>query len=347
MATEDENKKLVEAPVAKVDVQGEKAPKISMTEMVERLSPNKPDDAAKIAADEKRRKREELFAGIGDGISALANLYFTSKGAPNMNLSSDKTSMAKTVNDRWAKIAAQKAQKAKDYFEQYYKAQQADREQANADRNYDFQAGRAKAADDQWQKTFDQNQNQFNWTKDFKERELTANQESAKADHDLKRYISDTSNAVEREKLNATKENNRAVNQIRSAVATQKLYGPDVAIAGPGNKQYVIPANVWRHSYQQMYQMLSEDENLKKIPQFKADLRKVKDKPKEMETFVKAYWAQSPAAVKHMEQMQQWSDTNTDILRSNSLSEAEQKWSSYAVTPSQSKTDDDFESEKD
>lgn len=34
-------------------------------------------------SERKKRKREMLFASIGDGLSALSNLYFTSKGAPS------------------------------------------------------------------------------------------------------------------------------------------------------------------------------------------------------------------------------------------------------------------------
>jgi hypothetical protein len=334
MAAEDDNKKLVGTPVTKVDVQGEKAPKISMTEMVERLSPNKPDDAAKIAADEKRRKREELFAGIGDGISALANLYFTSKGAPNMNLSSDKASMAKTVNDRWAKIAAQKAQKAKDYFEQYYKAQQADREQANADRNYDFQTSRAKAADDQWQKTFDQTQNQFNWTKDFKEKEFTANQKTAAEERKEKRRQFDLTYGLETKKLDETK----AYNRIKATAATQKANGGNMQFMGADNKQYTIPSNVWKNAYPQMYKMILADKNLSS--EVATARYTLNSDPKKVEEFVKEHWMDCPKAVEYMERMHNPSG-------SNDLSEAEQKWSSYAVTPGQSKTDDDFESEKD
>lgn len=53
---------------------------------------------AQHAKDEKTLKRQRLFAAIGDGISALANVYFASKGAPNMN--NGEATMSKSVAER-------------------------------------------------------------------------------------------------------------------------------------------------------------------------------------------------------------------------------------------------------
>lgn len=52
---------------------------------------------------EKRRKRNSLFSAIGDGVSALANLYFTTKGSPSADQS--KT-MSKAQQDAYDKDRA-------------------------------------------------------------------------------------------------------------------------------------------------------------------------------------------------------------------------------------------------
>jgi len=48
-----------------------------------------------LEKERKRQKREKIIAAVGDGISALSNLYFTTQYAPNMynsaNSMSDKT----------------------------------------------------------------------------------------------------------------------------------------------------------------------------------------------------------------------------------------------------------------
>lgn len=46
---------------------------------------------------EKKRKRDALFAAIGDGVSALSNLYFTTKGSPSADQSK---SLSKAIRER-------------------------------------------------------------------------------------------------------------------------------------------------------------------------------------------------------------------------------------------------------
>lgn len=53
-------------------------------------------------AEAKRQKRNAMFAAISDGISALSNLYFTTKGAPNAY--TGRRTMTDAVQDQYAKI---------------------------------------------------------------------------------------------------------------------------------------------------------------------------------------------------------------------------------------------------
>ena len=56
--------------------------------------PRTPEEQERL---EKKRKRDALFAAIGDGISALSNLYFTTKGSPSADQSK---SISKAVRER-------------------------------------------------------------------------------------------------------------------------------------------------------------------------------------------------------------------------------------------------------
>lgn len=58
-----------------------------------------PKEAEKLA---KKKKREAIFAAIGDGISALSNLYFTTKGANNSY--DPKASLSARNKERWDRI---------------------------------------------------------------------------------------------------------------------------------------------------------------------------------------------------------------------------------------------------
>lgn len=62
---------------------GTDKPRLSYAEMYQLLNPNKPETAEERAKREKREKSEAAIAAVGDTISALSNLYFTSQYAPN------------------------------------------------------------------------------------------------------------------------------------------------------------------------------------------------------------------------------------------------------------------------
>ncbi len=53
--------------------------------------------------EEKRKKRDKLIGGIGDALASVANLYFTTKGAPNMY--KPKKGLSEAAKDKWDEIA--------------------------------------------------------------------------------------------------------------------------------------------------------------------------------------------------------------------------------------------------
>lgn len=53
--------------------------------------------------EEKRKKRDKLIGGIGDALSSVANLYYTTQGAPNMY--DPKRSLSEAAKTKWDEIA--------------------------------------------------------------------------------------------------------------------------------------------------------------------------------------------------------------------------------------------------
>lgn len=70
----------------------------------------------------KKQKREKIFAAIGDGISALSNLYFTTQYAPNV----EQKPMSDKVKERWDKLEAERKGKEKAWYEGYVNALRLD-----------------------------------------------------------------------------------------------------------------------------------------------------------------------------------------------------------------------------
>lgn len=65
----------------------------------------RPETEEQKAKREKRERREKLFAAIGDGLSALSNVYFTTKGAPDM---SSKRTLTDAVQGKYEKLKAER-----------------------------------------------------------------------------------------------------------------------------------------------------------------------------------------------------------------------------------------------
>lgn len=107
---------------------------LSYVEMFQKMNPYKPPTEEEIAKEKKKQKREAIFAAIGDGVSALANLYFTTKGANNSY--DPKTSMSAKMKERWDKLNKEREDGNKEYMSGYLRAMQADDEAARDNRNW-------------------------------------------------------------------------------------------------------------------------------------------------------------------------------------------------------------------
>lgn len=104
----------------------------------------------------RRERRKAIVSALGDGLSALSNLYFTTKGAPDQGLKPGMTDAAKKRMDdlrtQW--------QKEKDkYQDLMLKGLEMDREQGNWLKSYELQKNADKRAqkeltikEEEWEK---------------------------------------------------------------------------------------------------------------------------------------------------------------------------------------------------
>ena len=94
--------------------------RMSYLELFEAMNPNKPETDEEKAKREKREKREAWFAALGDGISALSNLYFTTRGAKSSYDASQ--GMSAKTRERWDKLKALRDAQSRDYYNGYVRA---------------------------------------------------------------------------------------------------------------------------------------------------------------------------------------------------------------------------------
>ena len=127
----------VAAPPAKqADVNGGS---LSYTELYKKLNPYKPPTDEELAKEKKKQKREQIFAAIGDGISALSNLFFTTQYAPNMY--TGKNTMSERTKVRYDKLMKEREGKEKEYYEGLMRARIADEERDDRERKWQRQLG--------------------------------------------------------------------------------------------------------------------------------------------------------------------------------------------------------------
>ena len=176
--------------------------RMSYTDMFTKLNPYQPPTQEELVNERKKEKREKVFSAISDGISALSNLYFTTKYAPNMYRHENSQS-AKTEN-KWEKLRANREAQQNAYIRNLMAARQADDERKDKDRNWMRQLGidlynqkkdaaeiqykkdRDATKDAQWQKDHDQRGSQFAQGMEYKGKVLAETERAHKASEGLK-----------------------------------------------------------------------------------------------------------------------------------------------------------------
>lgn len=163
------------------------------------------------AAEAKRERRTKIFSAIGDGISALANLYFTSKGAPDMY--NPSTSMSAKTKAYWDKLNAERKANEDKYNDLLLGAYKAD----NADRD----------AKDKWQQQLEQ------WKIEMERKNEAETYKRGKDAADAKyRKEKDDADRTSREKIAASQI--EAANRRAAADRSQRQTQFDIRYGGKG-----------------------------------------------------------------------------------------------------------------
>lgn len=164
-----------------------KSPRMSYVEMYQRLNPFQPPTKEELEKERKKAKREKVFAAIGDGISALSNLYFTTQYAPNMY--NQENAQSARIERKWQRLQADRDAQMNAYINNLMSAAQADGNREDKDRNWQrligmdaykkqkdadelqYKKDRDKKKDEQWKDSYDQKDNQFKENMTFKEKQ--------------------------------------------------------------------------------------------------------------------------------------------------------------------------------
>lgn len=115
-------------------------------DILAKLAPQTSDEDKKKQM--RRERRKAIVSALGDGLSALSNLYFTTKGAPDQGL---KPGMTDAAKKRMDDLRAQWQKEKDKYQDLMLKGLEMDREQGNWLKLYELQ----KNEEERKQKTFE------------------------------------------------------------------------------------------------------------------------------------------------------------------------------------------------
>lgn len=119
--------------------------KLSYVELFQQMSPYKPPTPEELEKERKKQKREAIFAAIGEGISAMSNLYFTTQYAPNAF--DPSKGMAATTKARFDQLKKEREQNQREYMEGFMRAMKWDTDDARDERNWTHTLEREKVTD--------------------------------------------------------------------------------------------------------------------------------------------------------------------------------------------------------
>lgn len=147
-------------PIVKKD---EPQPKqLSYSDMYKMLNPEREETAEQKANREKKERTKARIAALGDGLRALSNIYFSTKGAKVVH--NPESDMTKVVNKRKEYMDAQRERNRAAWLAGYQRAMALDEEArknnltlAEQIRYHDMQNENNKAKNDQGQQRIDIN----------------------------------------------------------------------------------------------------------------------------------------------------------------------------------------------
>lgn len=157
-------------PIVKKEEPKPQAKQLSYADMYKMLNPEQEETAEQKEIREKKERTKARIAAIGDGLRALSNIYFATKGAKVVH--NPESDMTKVVNKRKEYMDAQRERNQAAWLAGYQRAMALDEEARKNDltlaeqiRYHDIQNENNKTKADQGQQRIDQGNRRLDLSK--------------------------------------------------------------------------------------------------------------------------------------------------------------------------------------
>lgn len=157
-------------PIVKKEEPKPQAKQLSYADMYKMLNPEQEETAEQKERREKKERTKARIAAIGDGLRALSNIYFSTKGAKVVH--NPESDITKVVNKRKEYMDAQREKNRAAWLAGYQRAMALDEEARKNDltlaeqiRYHDMQNENNKTKNDQGQQRIDQGNRRLDLSK--------------------------------------------------------------------------------------------------------------------------------------------------------------------------------------
>lgn len=157
-------------PIVKKEEQKPQPKQLSYADMYKMLNPEREETAEQKANREKKERTKARIAALGDGLRALSNIYFSTKGAKVVH--NPESDMTKVVNKRKEYMDAQREKNRAAWLTGYQRAMALDEEARKNDltlaeqiRYHDMMNENNKTKNDQGQQRIDQGNRRLDLSK--------------------------------------------------------------------------------------------------------------------------------------------------------------------------------------
>lgn len=187
--------------------------RMSYVDLFKALNPDRPETAEERAVREKREKSEAILSAVGDGISALTNLFFTTRYAPNAYDAS--RGMSVKAKERWDRLRQEREANRRAYTDGYLRALAMDEAGDREDRNWRHTLERERISDERYEAQAERDKARAELDGQLRRREITAAEYKAEQERIAALF------APEYEKSRVNRNNAAAAASQASAVASR------------------------------------------------------------------------------------------------------------------------------
>ena len=211
--------------------------RMSYVDLFKALNPDRPETAEERAVREKREKSEAILSAVGDGISALTNLFFTTRYAPNAYDASQ--GMSVKAKERWERLRQEREANRRAYTDGYLRALAMDEAGDREDRNWRHTLERERISDERYEAQAERDKARAELDGQLRRREITAAEYKAEQERIAALF------APEYEKSRVNRNNAAAAASQASAVASRASAAASTARANAESRRELKEFSAW------------------------------------------------------------------------------------------------------